>query len=216
MNRKHLYILIDTETAGTIDRPTCYNIAWKVIDRMGNVYAEGNYINRDVFFGMADLMASAYYANKIPEYLEQIERGEIKVASWGEIVRAFRSTCELFNVKAVIAHNARFDYRSCSNTQRLLSDFPYFFPKDVEIWDTLRMARDVLNQMPTYCKWCEENGFCKKNGEPRHTAEVIYRYITRDTDFVEEHKAMEDVNIECEIFWYLTRQHKKMHRKCFD
>lgn len=212
----HLYALIDTETTGTLDTPFCYNIAWKIIDRMGNVYAEGNFINRDVFFGMADLMASAYYASKIPEYLEQIANGEILVADWCEIVEAFRNVCEQYKVKAVIAHNARFDYRSCINTQRFLSNDSDFFPKDVEIWDTLRMARDVLNDMPTYCRWCAKNGFCKKNGDPRHTAEVIYRYITRNTDFVEAHKAMEDVNIECEIFWYLTRQHKKMRRKCFD
>ena len=44
---------------------------------------------------------------------------------------------------------------------------------------------------------------------------MIYRFIMKDTEFEEEHKAMEDVAIECEIFWYLTRQHKPMKRKCF-
>lgn len=217
MNRNHKYILIDTETANGLDNPLCYNIAWKVIDRHGNVYAEGNFINRDIFFGMPDLMNTAYYANKIPQYLEQIAGGEIKVASWYEIKKVFTAMCEAYNVKAVIAHNARFDYRSCSMTQRYetCSKYRYFFPKGVEIWDTLAMAKDVLNQMPTYCKWCLENGYVKKNGEPRHTAEIIYQFIIKDIDFVEEHKAMEDVNIECEIFWYLTRQKKKMTRKCF-
>lgn len=217
MNRKHLYILIDTETANGLDNPICYNIAWKVIDRMGNVYAEGNYINRDVFFGMRDLMQSAYYANKIPQYLEQIAAGEIKVASWYEIKRAFRDTCEAYNVRAVIAHNARFDYRSCSTTQRYetCSKYRYFFPKGVEIWDTLAMARDVMGNRPTYKKWCAANGYTLKNGQPRMTAEILYRYITQEADFEEEHKAMEDVNIECEIFWYLTSRKKKMRRKCF-
>jgi DNA polymerase III alpha subunit (gram-positive type) len=215
MNR-YFHILMDTETANGLDCPMNYNTAWSVIDQHGNVYENFNFINKDIFFDRPELMQSAYYAHKIPQYLEQIERGEIKVATWYEIREAFRECCEKYRIKAVIAHNARFDYRSCTNTQRQLSDFPFFFPKDVEIWDTLRMARDVLNNMPTYCKWCAENNFCKKNGEPRHTAEVIYRFITRDIEFVEEHKAMEDVNIECEIFWYLTRQHKKMTRRCFD
>ena len=160
MNRKHLYILTDTETANGLDNPLCYNIAWKVIDRMGNVYAEGNYINRDIFFGMRDLMETAYYANKIPQYLEQIAAGEITVASWYEIKKAFRDTCEAYHVRAVIAHNARFDYRSCSTTQRYetCSKYRYFFPKGVEIWDTLTMARDVMGKRPTYKKWCENNG----------------------------------------------------------
>lgn len=217
MNRKHLYILIDTETANGLDNPLCYNIAWKVIDRMGNVYAEGNYINRDIFFGMRDLMESAYYANKIPQYLEQIAAGEIKVASWYEIKKAFRDTCETYNVRAVIAHNARFDYRSCSTTQRYetCSKYRYFFPKGVEIWDTLTMARDVMGKRPTYKKWCENNGYVLKNGQPRMTAEILYRYISQMQDFEEEHKAMEDVSIECEIFWYLTSRKKAMRRKCF-
>lgn len=217
MNRKHLYILTDTETANGLDNPLCYNIAWKVIDRMGNVYAEGNYINRDIFFGMRDLMESAYYANKIPQYLEQIAAGEIKVASWYEIKKAFRDTCEAYNVRAVIAHNARFDYRSCSTTQRYetCSKYRYFFPKGVEIWDTLTMARDVMGKRPTYKKWCENNGYVLKNGQPRMTAEILYRYISQMQDFEEEHKAMEDVNIECQIFWYLTSRKKAMRRKCF-
>lgn len=217
MNRKHLYILTDTETANGLDNPLCYNIAWKVIDRMGNVYAEGNFINRDIFFGMPDLMKSAYYANKIPQYLEQIAAGEIKVASWYEIKKAFRDTCEAYNVRAVIAHNARFDYRSCSTTQRYetCSKYRYFFPKGVEIWDTLTMARDVMGKRPTYKKWCENNGYVLKNGQPRMTAEILYRYISQMQDFEEEHKAMEDVSIECEIFWYLTSRKKAMRRKCF-
>lgn len=217
MNRNHKYILIDTETANGLDNPLCYNIAWKVIDRHGNVYAEGNFINRDIFFGMPDLMDTAYYANKIPQYLEQIAGGEIKVASWYEIKKVFTAMCEAYNVKAVIAHNARFDYRSCSMTQRYetCSKYRYFFPKGVEIWDTLAMARDVMGKRPTYKKWCENNGYVLKNGQPRMTAEILYRYISQMQEFEEEHKAMEDVSIECEIFWYLTSRKKAMRRKCF-
>ena len=217
MNRNHKYILIDTETANGLDNPLCYNIAWKIIDRMGNVYAEGNFINRDIFFGMRDLMETAYYANKIPQYLDQIAAGEIKVASWYEIKKIFRAMCEAYNVRAIIAHNARFDYRSCTTTQRYetASKYRYFFPKGVEVWDTLTMARDVMGKRPTYKKWCENNGYVLKNGQPRMTAEILYRYISQMQDFEEEHKAMEDVSIECEIFWYLTSRKKAMRRKCF-
>ena len=217
MDKKHKYLLIDTETANGLDDPLCYNFAGAVIDRYGNVYETGNFINADVFFDKPELMQTAYYASKIPEYLEQVKRGEIQIKSWFEIKNWVWTICAKYGIKAVIAHNARFDYRSCTKTQRFetCSKYRYFFPRNVEIWDTLSMAKDVLNQMPTYLKWCTENGLVKKNGEPRHTAEVIYRFIMKDTEFEEEHKAMEDVAIECEIFWYLTRQHKPMKRKCF-
>lgn len=216
MNR-YFHILMDTETANGLDCPMNYNTAWSVIDQHGNVYENFNFINKDIFFDRPELMQSAYYAHKIPQYLEQIERGEIKVATWYEIREAFRKCCEKYRIKAVIAHNARFDYRSCTMTQRYetCSKYRYFFPKGVEIWDTLAMARDVVAPMPTYRKWCEANGYTLKNGQPRLTAEILFRFITKDNEFVEEHKAMEDVEIEREIFWYCIRKHKAMRRKAF-
>ena len=218
MTRRHLFILVDTETANSLNDPLVYNIAWCIIDQYGNVYAEGNFINIDVFYGMPDLMRTAYYAEKIPQYIEQINRGEVIPATWYEIKRAFNEMCEAYNIRAFIAHNARFDYNACNTTQRYetSSKYRYFFPKDIEIWDTMRMARDVICIKPSYIKFCAENGYITQNCMPKATAEVLYRFITKDNEFVEEHKAMEDVAIEREIFWYCVRQHKAMRRKCFN
>lgn len=218
MNRRHKYLLIDTETANGLDYPLCYNFAGSVIDQHGTVYENGNFINADVFFGKPELMSTAYYADKIPQYMEQIRKGEIVVSNWYTIKMWVREMCDKYNVKAIIAHNARFDYSSCTTTQRYetCSAYRYFFPRDVEIWDTLAMARDVVCTMPTYCRWCEENGYTMKNGKPRATAEILYRFICGDNDFVEEHKAMEDVEIERQIFWYCIRKHKAMRRNCFN
>ena len=80
------------------------------------------------------------------------------------------------------------------------------------------MARDVLLKMPTYIDFCFENGFVTKHAtpQPQLSAEVIYRYITKDIGFVEEHKGIEDVEIEIEIFKYLMRQHKPMRKNLFE
>ena len=217
MNRKEIYALIDTETANEINCPLFYNFAVAFIDQHGNTYETGSFINRDIFFDRPELMQSAYYANKIPQYIEQIRNGEIQVASLYEIKKWFNDKCREYNVKAIIAHNARFDYKACNTTQRYetASKYRFFFPYGVEIWDTLVMARDVICSKPTYKKWCAENDFICSNGQPRATAEVLYRFISKELDFEEEHKAMEDVNIECEIFWYCINQHKKMRRNCF-
>ena len=128
-----------------------------------------------------------------------------------------REVCERYGVKAIIAHNARFDYRSCTKTQRMetCSKYRYFFPYGVEIWDTLKMAQDTICKQARYIRWCEENGYMTKQGKPRATAEILDRYISKDNAFVEEHKAMEDITIEMEIFWHCIRQHKSMTRKCF-
>lgn len=214
---KHFYLIADTETANSLNDPLVYNFAGAIIDQHGNVYETGSFINKDIFFEKRELMNTAYYANKIPQYLEQIEADEIQVVSWYEIRKWVHKVCAKYNVKAIIAHNARFDYRSCSVTQRYetCSKYRFFFPRDVEIWDTLRMAQDTICQQKRYIKWCDDNNYITAQGKPRATAEILYRYIIKDNSFVEEHKALEDINIEMQIFWHCIRQHKKMTRKAF-
>lgn len=227
IDRRRTYkIVIDTETC-PVDRefegvlPSnmwVYDIGWQVVDKHGNVYERASYINKDIFYAERELMNSAYYAWKIPNYEEEIASGERVVASFYEIRKALVEMMELYGIKEVYAHNMRFDYGTLNNTERWLtkSKYRYFFPYDTEICDTLKMARDVLGAMPTYKKFCERNGFCTSKGQPRFTAEIIYRYITKDIDFVESHTALEDVEIETEILAYCYRQHKKMRRKLFE
>ena len=63
---------------------------------------------------------------------------------------------------------------------------------------------------------CEsENGYLTKNGQVRKTAEIIYRYITKDNDFTESHTGLEDVMIEKEILAHCFRQHKAMRKKLY-
>ena len=214
---KDFYLIVDTETCNSMENPLTYNFAGSVIDRHGNTYETGSFINRDVFEGMPELMRSAYYANKIPQYLEQINNNEIDVKSWYEIKMWVQEMAKKYPIRAVIAHNARFDYSSCNTTQRYetCSKYRYFFPYGVEIWDTLAMAKDTICKQKKYLRFCEENGYLTKNGKPRATAEILYRYISGDNDFIEEHKALEDINIEKEIFWHCVKQHKKMRRKAF-
>ena len=113
-----------------------------------------------------------------------------------------------------MAHNARFDYRSATTTQRYITKSAnrYFFPYGVEIWDTLEMAKSVVKDKPTYKNYCEKRGFLTANGKPKLTAEVLYRFISGEDDFVEHHKGIDDVEIEKEIFVYCKRQHKKMRK----
>ena len=221
--RRHYIMMTDTETAntlladdGSLDMTSVlvYDIGWQVIDKRGNVYEEKSYIVRDVFMGEKDLMKSAYYAKKIPQYWEDIKSGARVVASFYDIRKDFLDTMARYNTKTVAAHNARFDYRALNGTQRYLtkSKFRYFFPKDVEVWDTLKMARDVISKRPTYVRFCQEHGYMTKNNRPQLTAEVLYRYITQNTDFIESHTGLEDVDIERQILAYCFRTHKAMRK----
>ena len=230
IDRRKVYgIMLDTETANTI---VCedgklemnfvlpYDLGFAVIDTKGNIYEEHSYVNEDIFCDEYTLMQSAYYADKIPDYIRDLANGKRQLKNTYEIRKILCDLIKKYDCKFISAHNARFDYRACNNIQRWTtkSKYRYFFPKDIEIWDTLKMSRDVLLKMPTYIEFCEKNGFMTKHKtpQPQLTAEVIYRYITNDVNFVEEHKGLEDVEIEIEIFKYLMRQHKPMRKKLFE
>lgn len=141
------------------------------------------------------------------------------MATTYEIRKAMLDTIEKWGIKEVAAHNARFDYNALNITQRYTtaSRFRYWFPFDsVEIWDTMKMAQDVICKMPTYKAFCQENGYVLKNGACRKTAEILWRFISGNNEFKESHTGLEDVLIEAEIMFYCFRQHKPMRKALFE
>lgn len=197
------FIVIDTETTNSIDDPICYDVGWAVIDTCGHVYEIHSYVVADVFLDK-ELMESAYFIDKVPQYWKDIKAGTRELKTFRNIQRAFRKSVFDNKVKIVMAHNARFDYRSLNLTQRFLtsSKYRYFFPFGVQIWDTLKMSRNVLKDDDDYASFCYENDYLTKRNAKRYTAEIIYRFITGNNDFEESHTGLEDVMIEKEIFLY--------------
>jgi hypothetical protein len=55
-----------------------------------------------------------------------------------------------------------------------------------------------------------------KNNQVRLTAEILFRYITRDLDFIESHTGLEDVDIERQILAYCFRKHKAMKKSLWN
>lgn len=227
MDKRHIYgIMLDTETANTQQEENGkldmrfvlpYDFGFAVIDSHGRVYEKFSFVNSDIYIYEKDLMRSAYYANKLPQYDKDLAEGRRIMANTYNIRRIILEKIKEYNCKFVCAHNTRFDLNACNNIQRWTtkSKYRYFFPYDIEFWDTLKMARDVLAKRPTYRKFCEENGYLTKQNQCRYTAEVIYQYIMQDTDFSESHTGLEDVEIEVQILAYLVSRKKAMRKKLF-
>lgn len=201
MTKTERFIVIDTETTNSIDDPLCYDVGFAVIDILGNVYENYSFVVADIFLDK-ELMSSAYFADKIPQYWKDIKAGTRELKTFFNIKKAFAECVKRNNVKIILAHNARFDYRSLNLTQRFLtsSKYRYFFPFGVEIWDTLKMSRKVLKTNDKYGEFCYNNNYLTKRMCKQFTAEVIYRFLTNNIDFVESHTGLEDVLIEKEIF----------------
>ena len=200
------FIVIDTETTNSIDDPICYDIGWAVVDNEGNVYESYSFVVADIFLDK-EIMSSAYFIDKVPSYWEDIKKGTRELKTFKNIKKAFRECVKRNNIEIVMAHNARFDYRSLNLTLRYITNSRqrYFFPFGITVWDTLKMSREVLKDSPEYNIFCKENNFLTQRGCLRYTAEIIYRYLTNNLTFEESHTGLEDVLIEKEIFKFCTK-----------
>ena len=69
------------------------------------------------------------------------------------------------------------------------------------IWDTMKMANDTICKQKSYIEFCKENGYMTNHAVPqvRKTAEILWRYITGNQAFEEEHTGLADVTIEAQI-----------------
>ena len=208
---KHFYLQLDTETCGDLDNPFVYDLGMAIIDRQGNIYETFNFVIYDVFVGMKDKMATAYYADKIPQYEQDLKNGVRKMVRWRTAVYIIRQLIKKYTVKAVIAHNTRFDMNAIKNTNNTVkTPYKYVFPYGIEKWCTLRMAQQTFAKSKKYIKYCEDFGYLTKNGRPKLTAEILYRYITGDELFNEAHTALQDVYCELVILLAEFAFHKKL------
>ena len=221
MEKKQI-IVLDTETCNIhkteqveMRNNLTYNIGWAaVVPTTGEPLIKKSYIVPEIFMGEWYRMQSAYYANKIPQYWAGLVSGEYIMKPFFEIINEIRRYCRENNVIAICAHNARFDVDALNTTAEWLTGYSFRVLPDIEIWDSMKMARSIFNNRPSYQNFCKENNFMTKHKTPRcqMTAEVLYRFITNNIDFEEEHTALADVEIESEIVFACYRAHKKMEK----
>ena len=195
------YIILDTETTNDIECPLVYDLGFAVFDENGKVYASYSYVNADIFCD-DELMSTAFFADKIPQYWEDIKSGKRILKSFRSIERIFRRVCADWDIDTFVAHNMRFDYCALNNTKRYIttSRSRFFFPYGAKFVDTLKLSRNAFASDDDYREFCVSNGYVTKRNENRYTAEVIYRFLTSDNDFEEEHTGLADCMIEKEIF----------------
>ena len=213
------YFVIDGETCETprdengqldVRNGQVYDLGGQVIEEDGRVLKEVSYINRDVFFGMPQSMEECYYAEKIPQYQEEINKKQRVVVNTWQLWKNIYQICKKYHVDYIVAHNARFDINTLNATMRYQtkSKKRYFFPYGTKVLDTMRLAGIYICKNEDYVNFCKINGYMTNHRTPRpqKNAQVLYRYLTKDNDFVESHTGLEDVKIEKEILLECLRR----------
>lgn len=125
MAKKKFYLTLDTETATlpfvneysltakqkqniAIAKPLVYDIGWTITDRQGNILKTENYLIQEIFF-VPQVFNTAYYKEKRPIYMDLLEQGKIKVATWNEMVNILLE--DLRKCDIATAFNAAFDFK---------------------------------------------------------------------------------------------------------
>ena len=100
------------------------------------------------------------------------------------------------------AYNSAFDNRAIKSTMKKFNKTKHN-PIENGIIDIMDLI-GVITETEQYKKFCKDNNFMTKHRKPRpqKKAETLYRYLTNNPSYMEEHTALEDSKIE--LFILLT------------
>jgi hypothetical protein len=222
--RHHYLVGADTETCNTINDENgkldmsnvlVYDLGLVACDTKGRIYEEISLVIKEIFYGMKDLMQSAYFAEKIPNYWEDIKNGTREIKSIFNIRKQLHKDMKDFGVKKVGAYNMGFDKRALNNIIRYCSKslIRWFFPFGTDFFCIWSMACQVVMNSTSYVKFALQNGLVSEKDNLQTSAECCYRFLKKQIDFIESHTGLEDVRIEVEIMAKCFSTHKKMDKK---
>ena len=191
--------IVDVESANDTTDALTYDVSARFVDTQGNIYDERAYVIRDVFVDEHELMKSAYYADKMPSYSEDIRAGKREMIDFMDMRAELLDLMKHYDCHTVAAYNCGFDRNALNTTLRFLtkSKYRWFFPYDTKFVDIWNMACSTICQTSEYKSFAELNRLYSNHGKNyRATAETVFAFLSNNPNFNEEHKGMEDVRIE--------------------
>lgn len=191
-------VIFDTETT-SLDKPFCYNIGYIIIntETSERVLAR-DFVCEQVWHNPM-LFSTAYYANKRDIYIKAMRLRKTKMDKFGYICQQMIRDFKNYEVHSAYAYNSSFDERVFNfNCDWFKCNNPF---DNIPIYDIRGYAHHYICD-DDFKKWCEEHNAFSDSGNYSTTAENIYRYISGYDDFVEEHTALADSEIETEILLF--------------
>lgn len=171
--KKLLYCVVDTETATlpfvneiaataeekktiAIAKPLIYDIGWTICDRAGTIYDRKQFLVAETF-SVPAVFNTAYYADKRPRYLEMLDKNEITVKPWREVMQIFIQ--DISTVDAVGAFNSMFDFKKAIPFTELYINKLY--SPDYNAWEYMQKeaCRFILTHTPKSDKEFEKDLF---------------------------------------------------------
>lgn len=211
------FLVVDTEGVNNVppkgnnlgSTALVYDLGIVVADREGNVYDKFSIVNTDVFYDI-NLMNTAYYADKLPQYHAGV--GDYwEPMSWQGISQLVRSLVMDYKISDVWAYNVAYDQAALNYTTAQASGKwrKFFMPYGIRYRDIWDYAGSTLCATSKYVRWCIEHGFVSKSGNPSTSADTVGKYLRKSMDYREEHTALSDAEDELAILLACFRRKQK-------
>jgi len=193
----------DTETLNGATASYCftYHVAFVATNKKKEILDKINIL----ILEHLQLDKSGFYGKFKKEYYRQLLKDENVIICYTETeaIEVLKKWFEKWEVSTICAHNSGFDFEKT---------FLQYLVKDFDFIDTQFAFFDTIGHYRKFKKFCLENGYVTKYKNCKMTAEICYRFITGNTDFVEEHTALADSEIETEILFAVWDTHRKFTR----
>ena len=189
-------LVLDTETI-SVGKRLVYDLGYVIADGDGNIIKKKSYVISQVY-NNRELFATCYFAKKRPLYEERLKSGYSKKVGWGNAMRYLANDIKRYGITDVYAYNSDFDTKALAFTSSWYNVVnPLGTTEIKDIMDYI----EPITKTNEYEEFCRLNGFMTKTKKPRpqQKAETLYRYLTNNANYEEEHTGLEDSKIELEI-----------------
>lgn len=107
-----------------------------------------------------------------------------------------------------------FDRRALNNLMNFSTDgrYKWFWKKGVRLYCIWNMAACAFLAGNDYYKTAIAQGWVSEKGNILTNAECAYRFLTGNFEFVEQHKGIDDSDIEASILKKCLAMHKKLDK----
>ena len=189
-------VVFDTETTN-LEKPFCYNIGYVIADiDSKQVLLKRDFVVEQVWHNPM-LFTTAYYADKRELYVERMRARKTIMDKYGYITQTMIRDFNAYDVQVAYAYNSPFDKKVFEyNCEWFKCNNPF---DDVEIKDIMPIVHSLIAFKQEYQDFCDKYERYTESGNYSTSAETVYQFISGDVDFVEEHTALADSEIELQI-----------------
>ena len=198
-------VVFDTETT-SLEKPFCYNIGYTIADVCDGaceILLRKDFVVEQVWHNPM-LFTTAYYSNKREIYVNRMRGRKCSMDKFGYICQEMIRDFKYHQVELAFAYNSGFDEKVFEyNCEWFKCNNPF---DNLEIKDIMNYVHTFVAFTQAYQEFCDTHSLYTESGNYSTTAESVYKYITQDIDFVEEHTALADSEIELEVLNYCLQQ----------